>query len=124
MMGLASARKSGELDAHEILIGWLAGVFLFLILAGMASAQDQKKTSTKEERLSGTVHAIDKDTSSIIIRKGPVQRRVVYNAETKFTMQNKAGSIDDVIAGRQVICIGSFNDKSRLLATRVEVRSR
>ena len=73
----------------ERLIAWFAGVFLFLILAVITSAQDQKKTSTKEDRLSGTVHAIDKDTSSIVIRKGPVQRRVVYNAETKFTIQNK-----------------------------------
>jgi len=108
----------------KYLIALLAGVFLFLILAGMASAQDQKKTSTKEERLGGTVHTIDKDTSSIITRKGPVQRRVVYNAETKFTIQNKPGSIDDVIVGRQVICLSSFNDKCHLLATRVEVRSR
>ena len=108
----------------KYLIAWLAGVFLILILAGMASAQDQKQTSTKEDRLSGTVHTIDKDTSSIIIRKGPVQRRVVYNAETKFTIQNKPGSIDDVIVGRQVICLGSFNDKSHLVATSVEVRGR
>src|SRR6266849_10714269 len=107
------------------LIALLADVFLFLILAGMASVQDQKKTSTKEERLSGTVHRIDKDTSTIIIRKGAVQRKVVYNAETKFTIQNKPdGSVDDVIVGRRVICLGKFNDKAQLLATRVEVRSR
>jgi len=74
--------------------------------------------------LSGTVHTIDRDTSSIIIRKGAVQRRVVYDAETKFTIQNKPGSIDDVIVGRQVMCIGSFNDKSQLLATGVEIGSR
>ncbi len=108
----------------ERLTAWFAGVFFSLILAVVASAQDQKKTSTKEDGLSGTVHAIDKDTSSIIIRKGAVQRRVVYNAGTKFTIQNKPGSIDDVIAGRQVICLGSFNDKSQLVATRVDVRSR
>ena len=52
---------------------------------------------------------IYKDTSSIIIRKGAVQRRVVYNAETRFTLQNKSGSIDDVIVGRQIICLDSFN---------------
>jgi hypothetical protein len=108
----------------KCLIVWLAGVFLFLILAVTASAQDQKKTSTKEDRLSGTVHAIDKDTSSIVIRKGVLQRKVVYNAETKFTIQNKPGSIDDVIVGRQVTCLGTFNDKTQLLATHVDVRSR
>jgi hypothetical protein len=61
----------------KCLIAWSAGVFLILILAVIANAQDQKKTSTKEDRLSGTIHTIDKDTSSIIIRKGAIQRRVV-----------------------------------------------
>ena len=106
------------------LIACSAGVFVILIMAIVASAQGQKKTSTKEDRLSGTVHMIDLDTSSIIIRNGAIQRRVVYNAETKFTIQNKPGSIDDVIVGRQVICLGSLNDKSQLIATHVEVRSR
>jgi len=107
------------------LIVWFVGVSLLLSLAVMASAEDQKKSSTKEDRLSGTVHRIDKDTTTIIIRKGAVQRTVVYNAETKFTIQNKPdGSIDDVIVGRRVMCLGKFNDKAQLLATRVEVRSR
>ena len=106
------------------LIASYAGVFLFLILTGIASAQDQKTASTKEDRLSGTVHTIDKDASAIIIRQGAVQRRVIYNAETKFTIQNKPGSIDDVIVGRRVTCLGSFNEKTQLLATRIEIRSR
>jgi hypothetical protein len=106
------------------LIAWFAGVLLMLTLAIVASAQDQKKSSAKEDRLSGTVHTIDEDASAIIIRQGAVQRRVIYNAETTFTIQNKPGSIDDVIVGRKVNCLGSFNEKSQLLATRVEIRSR
>src|SRR5690348_13212184 len=107
------------------LIAWLVGVFLLLSLAVMTSAQGRKKTSTKEERLGGTVHRIDKDTSTIIIRKGVVQRKVVYNAETKFTIQNKpGGSVDDVIVGRRVMCLGKFNDKAQLLATRIDVQTR
>ena len=105
-------------------LAWFAGVFLLLTLGGVVSAQDQKKTSPKEDRLSGTVHTIDKDASAIIIRQGAIQRRVVYNAETKFTIQNKPGSIDDVIVGRKVTCLGSLNDKSQLMATHVDVRSR
>jgi hypothetical protein len=107
----------------KTLIAWYAVVFLFLI-PGMASAQDQKQTSTKEGRLTGTVHRIDKDTSTIIIRKGAVQRKVVYTAETKFTIQNRPGTIDDVIVGRRAICLGTFNDKAQLIATRVDVRTR
>ena len=106
------------------LFSLLAGVVLILSLAAMSSADDQKKPSTKEDRLTGTVHMIDKDTSTIIIRKGAVQRKIVYNAETKFTIQNKpGGSIDDVIVGRRAICLGTFNDKTQLAATRVDVRT-
>jgi hypothetical protein len=107
------------------LIALLAGVFLLLSLAAMASAEDRKRTSTKEDRLTGTIHMIDKDTSTIIIRKGVVRRNVVYNAETKFTIQNKpGGSIDDVIVGRRAICLGTFDGKTQLVATRVDVRTK
>jgi len=104
----------------------LLAVVLLLSLAAMASAEGQKKPSTKEDRLTGTIHRIDKDTSTIIIRKGIVQRTVVvYNAKTKFTIQNKPGaSIDDVIVGRRAICLGTFNDKTQLVATRVDVRTK
>jgi hypothetical protein len=88
-----------------------ASVFLCLVLAVKAGAHGRKKTSAKEDGLSGSVHMIDKDASSIIIRKGAIQRRVVYDAETKFKIRNKLGSIDDVIVGRQVICLGTFNNK-------------
>ena len=105
-------------------IALFAGLFLLLSLAVMASAQDQKKTSMKQARLSGTVHMVDKDASTIIIRKGIVQRTVVvYNAETQFTIQNKpGGSVDDVIVGRRVTCLGKFKDKTQLTAARVDIR--
>jgi len=102
----------------------LVGVFLLLSLAAVARAEDQKKTATKENRLSGTVHMIDKDASTISIRKGAVRRTVVYTAETKFTIQNKPGSLDDVIVGRRATCIGTFKENTQFVATRVEVRTK
>ena len=107
------------------LISLLASLFLLLSLAAMASPADQKRTSTKEDRLTGTLHMIDKDISTIIIRKGAVRRNVVYNTETKFSIQNKpGGSIDDVIVGRRAICLSTFDDKTQLVATRVDVRTK
>jgi hypothetical protein len=103
-------------------IALFVGVFLCLSLAAIASTEDQQKT--KEDRLSGTVHMIDKDTSSIVIRNGAVQRRVIYSAATTFTIQNKPGGIDDVIVGRHVVCLGEFNGKTQLVATRIDVRTR
>jgi hypothetical protein len=121
---LGEKYPEGSGECVKKLISLLAGVCLFLSLA-MASAEGQAKTSTKEDKLTGTVHMVDKDTSTIIIRKGAVQRKVVYNTETKFTIQNKPiGSIYDVIVGRRATCVGTFNTKTQLVATRVDVRTK
>jgi hypothetical protein len=117
-------RKERRVINIKGLFSLLAGLFLLLCVAAMVSVESQKRPSTKEDRLSGTVHMIDKDASTIILRKGAVQRKVVYNAETKFTIQNKPGSIDDVIVGRRAICLGTFNDKAQLVADRVDVRTK
>jgi hypothetical protein len=107
----------------KIVVSLLAGVVLLLSVAATARAEGQKKTATKEERLSGTVHMIDRDASTIIIRKGADRRTVLYTAETKITVQNKPGSLDDVIVGRHATCIGTLNDTAQFVATRVDVRT-
>ena len=38
-----------------------------------------------------------------------------------FTIQNKPGSLDDVIVGRRATCRGTFNDQTQFVATRVDV---
>jgi len=107
----------------SILIRLSLGVLLALALASQGVAQEKKKAAQpKEDRLSGTVQMINKDTSTITIRRDNVQRVVVYNADTKFTKVNKPGSLDEVKEGARLICLGKFDEKSRLVATRIDVR--
>lgn len=87
-----------------------------------AKAEKKKEKMDQEDRLTGSVQMINKDTSVVTIRKGNITRQVVYNADTKFTYRNKPGSLDDVKEGRRVICLGKFDDKTRLVATRIDVR--
>ena len=53
---------------------------------------------------------------------GNAQHQVVYNADTKFTKDNKPASIDDVSNGKRVICLGKLNDKGQLVARAIDVR--
>ena len=108
----------------RIVMSLLTGVCLLLSVVAIARAEEQKKTTTKEGRLSGTVHMIDKDTSTIIIRKGADRRTVIYTAETKITIQNKPGSLDDVIVGRRATCVGTQQDKTQFLATSVNIQTK
>jgi Cu/Ag efflux protein CusF len=105
-------------------VALILGVFLSLALTAAAAAQDPKaKAKSKENRLSGTVHMIDKNSSSITLRKGNINRQVVYGGDTKFTLHNKPSSLDDVKEGRRLICLGTFDEKTRLVATRIDVRT-
>ena len=107
----------------RILMRLSLGVLLALFLASQGLAQEKKKAAkVKEDRVSGTVQMINKDTSTMTVRSGNVQRQVVYNADTKFTKVNKPGSLDEVKEGSRVICLGKYDEKVRLIATRVDVR--
>lgn len=101
----------------------MLGVFLALGLAAQAGAADKKKDD-KEKRLSGRVQMISKDTSTITIRASGATRYVVYNADTKYTFRNAPSSLDEVKDGRRVICLGKFDEKVRLVATRIDVREK
>ncbi len=103
----------------------LTASLLVLILAAGAIAKEKKPkaASTKEDRLSGTIHMINKDTKTITLRKGNVQRQVIWDDNTKITYRNKPGSMDDVKEGRRVIVFGKFNDRTQLVATRIDLMS-
>jgi hypothetical protein len=58
----------------------------------------------------------------LFIRKGADRRTVIYTPETKITIQNKPGSLDDVIVVRRATCVGTQKEKTQFLATRVDVR--
>jgi len=95
-----------------------AGVFSSAALALVAVAQE-----AQEDRLEGRVQSVKKDTSTITIKtKENVLRIVVYSVDTKFTMRNQPGSLDQVKDNARVICLGKFDKDGRLMATRIDVR--
>ena len=101
-----------------LLLALLLGVAL-AAPATLAHAQDQK-----EDRVTGTVQLVKKDTTTILVtgEAGNAQHQVVYNADTKFTKDNKPGSLDDVSTGKRVVCLGKNNDKGQLVARVIDVR--
>lgn len=83
---------------------------LVAIAVGPAVAKDKK---AKEGQLNGTVHMMNKDTSTISVRKGSVERQVVYNADTKWLYGTQAdakpSSLDNLKEGWYINCKGTFD---------------
>lgn len=106
-------------------LGLTLGLFLaFNAVAQQAPKQTKEKKAAKarQDRLSGRIQMINKDASTITLDRNNVRRTVVYSPETKVTFRNKPGTMDDVKEGRRIIALGKFNDKSQLVATRIDVR--
>jgi Cu/Ag efflux protein CusF len=98
-----------------------------LSLTGQAFAQEKAKAKAaapKVDRIAGTVHMIDKDSSTITVRDSRnVMRQIVYSDATKFTKVNKpGGTLDEIKEGTRLICLGKFDEKTRLVAARIDIR--
>jgi len=97
----------------------LLGVTLGGPITVVTRAQEKKP-----DRVAGEVQLVNKDTKTIAVRPTGTETptQVVYDDNTKFTKDNKPGTLDDVSNGVRVICLGKLNDKGQLAATHVDVR--
>ncbi len=85
------------------------GVLLALAV-GPAVAKDKK---AKQGQLNGTVHMINKDTSTITVMKGNAQRQIVFSNDTKWMYgvqtDAKPSSLDQLKEGWYINCKGTFD---------------
>jgi hypothetical protein len=108
-------------------IAVLVGLISMPNLAAQEKAQKadkaDKKGAAEKANVQGTVQNMSKDTSTITVRTGTgqVTRQVVYDAKTKFLYghsdNNKPGAVAQVKEQNYISCVGTFNDKSQLMAT-------
>ncbi|HKW98977.1 MAG TPA: hypothetical protein VJN43_14655 [Bryobacteraceae bacterium] len=98
------------------------GVVMAIALGPSAIAKEKK---AKEGQLNGTVHMMNKDSSTITIMKNNVQRQIVYSDQTKWmygTQGNaKPSSLDQLQQGWYINCKGTF-DGVKLNATACRFR--
>jgi Cu/Ag efflux protein CusF len=95
-----------------------------VMLSATQGAPQEKPKTPKQNRVEGTVRAIDQATKTLTVRlRGKTNTvDVVFSDKTNFTFRNKPASLAEVKDGRNVICLGRLNDKNQLIATRIDVR--
>lgn len=102
---------------------------ILLVAAGIA-AQDTNenagKAASAQARWSGVIVRSNKDTSTLTVRKGRIEKIIHYDASTKWTQGSKEGVKDIDMSefkdGSRVICLGQYNDKKEFVATRIDLR--
>ena len=112
---------------RKVLVVLLAIVFAAVGLAAqekMASEKKEKKAAAgKQDRWSGYIVRSNKEKSTLTVKKGNVEKMVVYDSSTKWTQGEKTAEMSEFKDGARVICLGKWNDKGELVATRIDLRS-
>ena len=92
-------------------------ISITLISASPLIAQGKAKLAS----IRGTVLDLSKDKSTIIVRSSySVARQVVVDSKTKFRRahgtENEPGAVSQVKTSNYISCLGTFNNKSQLVA--------
>ena len=109
---------------HRLFVAMGLCLAVALTLSAGAAAAQGKKAAPKLTRVEGNVQSIESATKMVTVRpRGKTNTvPVLFSDKTLFTFRNKAGSVDKVKDGVHVICLGTYNDKQQLIASRIDVR--
>ena len=89
----------------------------------MAGEKKEKKAAAaKEDRWSGTIIRSNKEASTLTVGRGNLQKTVVYDSSTKWTKGTQSAEMDEFKDNTRVICMGKYDEKGRLVATRIDLR--
>jgi hypothetical protein len=106
-----------KLTSFVLCVGVAVGMTM-----GPAAAADKKP---KEGQITGSVHMIDKDKSTLTVMKGTSSRQVIYNSDTKWMKgteaSNKPAALDDLKENWYINCKGTF-DGVKLVANACRFR--
>ncbi len=105
-----------------LLVALFAAVAIVPQAAMAREKKEKKKAEPKEMRWSGTIQRSNKDASTLTVRKGNIEKTVVYDSSTMWTKGKDKGTLADFKDGSRVICLGKYDEKGRLMATRIDLR--
>ncbi len=101
------------------------GLVVGLTIVPGVSAKTAKAAKVKKGKITGTVHMINKDTSTLTVTKSNVQRQIGYSADTKWMYgtqsSNKPATFDQLKEGWYINCDGTF-EGTKLMASACRFR--
>ena len=88
-----------------------------------ANGQEKAPAAAKESRWHGIIIRIDKDASTMDVKRGNVERKIHWDSSTKWTEGTKDIDMSEFKEGSDVICLGTYPSGSVVMnATRIDLR--
>jgi len=111
---------------RKILVLMLLGLLATIgFTAPTATAQEKKEkpaVAAKEARWHGLIVRINKDASTLDVKRGNSERRIYFDSSTQWTKGKVVIEMSQLKEGSDVICLGKFDEKGDFRATRIDLR--
>lgn len=131
VVAVRSQAREREKCMSKLLGAVLIAVFATVGLAAQATPKTTPKTTPKAEaakqtRLEGTIVRQSQADSTFTVHKrwtNNEERTVVFSSATKWTKMNKPAEMSAFKDGQLVVVLGKLDEKGRLVATRIDLRT-
>lgn len=97
----------------------------FAVGSAVAIGQDKATVAPKESRWHGVIVRINKDASTMDVRRGTFEKKIHWDSSTKWTKGTKPADLGEFKEGSDVICLGTYESGSVVMnATRIDLRTK
>ena len=110
---------------NKVIVILLAAVFAAAGLTTQkvtAQEKQEKTTVAKPARWHGHIIRMDKDLSTLDVRRQGIEKRIYYDSSTKWTQAGKTIDMSGFKEEDDVICIGTYDEKGKFHATQIDLR--
>jgi len=122
---LHAGAQSKEDAMNKVIVILLAAVFAAAGLTTQkvtAQEKQEKTTVAKPARWHGHIIRMDKDLSTLDVRRQGIEKRIYYDSSTKWTQAGKTIDMSGFKEEDDVICIGTYDEKGKFHATQIDLR--
>jgi len=112
---------------RKVIVVLLFAVFAVVGLSShnaFANGQQKEAAGAKQGRWHGIIVRIDKEQSTLDVRRENTVRRIYYDSSTQWTEGTKVIEMSEFKENMDVICLGTYDEKGNLHATRIQLQRR
>jgi uncharacterized protein YlxW (UPF0749 family) len=88
-------------------------------------AQEKKEkpaAAAKDLRWHGIIVRINKDASTLDVKRDNAEKKIHFDSSTKWTKEKKVIDMSEFKEGSDVICLGKTDEKGDFQATQIDLR--
>jgi hypothetical protein len=105
-----------------MLLGLLATIGFAVPTATAQEKKEKPAATAKEARWHGIIVRINKDVSTLDVKRGNSERKIHFDSSTQWTRGKEVIEMSQLKEGSDVICLGKFDEKGDFRATRIDLR--